>query len=120
LPSHGTKAAAHSNAQLPALQRGLAFVGAVHTWAHLPQLDVSDCRSTQEPEQSVFVPQSFVHLPAWQTFPAPQAVLQSPQWLASADRFTHLPEHAVAPALHTTPQRPSSQLGAPLGVLGQA
>jgi hypothetical protein len=61
----------------------------------MPQLDVSLVLSTQDAPHVVWVPQSVVHLPAWQTLPAAHTVPQPPQWFSSELSSTHWPEQLV-------------------------
>jgi hypothetical protein len=75
------------------VQTGIALGGAVQAAPHLPQLDVSVARFTQEPLQLVCVPHSVVHFPALQTVPAPQTVAQSPQCFVSDCRSIHAGPH---------------------------
>jgi hypothetical protein len=74
---------------------GIALLGAAQVVPHLPQLDVSLVRSTQEPLHAVNAPQSVEHTPALHTFPVSQAVLQLPQWSPSARVSTHELPHWV-------------------------
>ncbi|MEP7049030.1 MAG: hypothetical protein ABJB12_01705 [Pseudomonadota bacterium] len=72
------KGSVHWKLQLPA-HTGLAFAGALQLAPHLPQLEVSVPRFTQDPLQFVCVPQSVVHSPALHTEPVPHAVPHLPQ-----------------------------------------
>jgi hypothetical protein len=74
---------------------GLALLGGVQTVPHLPQLDVSLPRSTQELPHMVFEPQSSAHLPDWHTCAAVQALPQVPQFSASDCVSTQAPPQLV-------------------------
>ncbi len=65
----------------------------MHTVPHAPQWLVSLAVSTQEAPQVVFAPHSVVHLPASQTWFAPQALPHVPQFFSSEDSFTHCSAH---------------------------
>ena len=77
------------------VQTGMAFGGALQAMPHLPQLEVSLVRSTHEPPQFVWAPQSVTHRPALHTIPAPHTVPQPPQWLVSDCRSTHAVPHTA-------------------------
>jgi hypothetical protein len=64
----------------------------MHTVAQLPQCAVLVSKSMQEPPQfSAPTAQPLPHFPPAQACPAPQAVVQSPQWSPSEARSTHSP-----------------------------
>jgi hypothetical protein len=77
------------------LHTGMALVGAVHVVAHLPQLEVSLLRLTQEVPHCVLVPQSVVHRPERQTWPVLHTFAQLPQCWESDCISTQAPEHFV-------------------------
>ncbi len=71
---------------------GDAPVGALHTVAQAPQLDVSELVSTQEPLQStVGGEQLLAQLPPAQTWVGSHAAPQAPQFALSLARSTHAP-----------------------------
>jgi hypothetical protein len=73
----------------------MALAGALQTVPHLPQLEVSPVRSTQEPSQAVSVPQSVEQTPDLQTLPGSQTAVQLPQWSPSARVSTQRLPHFV-------------------------
>jgi len=85
----------HWNEHSPPLQRGAALACAGHALPQSPQFEVSEPKSTHEPEQGVFVPQSVAQFPLWQTSVVPQAVVHFPQWSRLAPRSKHFPLHSV-------------------------
>jgi hypothetical protein len=72
---------------------------------HLPQLRRSDCRLTQDPEQSVWPlgqDPSVLHLPEAQGWPEGQTLPQEPQLLASLLVLVQVPEHRTCPGGHSS------------------
>jgi hypothetical protein len=65
-----------------------------HAWLHMPQLEKSVCRSTQEPLQRVFPPGQR-HCPPEHTWPKAHAVPQPPQLFGSTSVTTHFPAQRV-------------------------
>jgi hypothetical protein len=92
----------------------------VHTVPHAPQLEVSLPVSTQDVPHVVLLPQSALQLPALQTVPAPQALLQLPQCFESEFSSTQRLPHRLYPALQLRPHCPPAQLATPLAAPGQA
>jgi hypothetical protein len=86
----------HAKPHAPALQTGAAPAGALQTWSHLPQFELSFCRSMQEPAQfEVPAAQVVRHAPFVQTaFPA-QVSSHVPQWLRSERVSTQAPAQFV-------------------------
>ncbi len=93
---HLAKPALHAKPHVPAEQVPAPFDGAVQTVPHVPQFDVSVETVTHEPLQLV-VPEGHdtVQTPPEQTWFAPHAFAQAPQFDLSDCSSTQLAPHAV-------------------------
>jgi hypothetical protein len=92
----------------------------MQTRPQAPQFAASCCKSTQEPSHEVCAPHSLVHWPLRHTWPAAQALPQSPQLSRLELTSTHWPPQALSPALQATPHVPRLQTAAPPATGGQA
>jgi hypothetical protein len=85
----------HWKPHFPALHFGAEWATGMHTTPQAPQFDVSLVVSTQDAPQVVSLPQAVVHFPPSQTWPAPQALPHTPQFLGSEASSTHWSVHFV-------------------------
>jgi hypothetical protein len=99
-PLQSVRPVAQPAAHIPALQTCVP-----HDLPQLPQLVLSDVRSTQlVPQRSS--PTSHTQLPALQICDAPQAIAQSLQCAGSLFKSTQLAPHLVRPVEHIAEQMP--------------
>jgi hypothetical protein len=85
----------HWNPHVPALQRGVAWAGAVHALLQAPQLEVSLLVSTHEAPHAVLLPQSVLQVPPWQNMFVPHTLPQAPQFFESELRSWQAPEQLL-------------------------
>jgi hypothetical protein len=84
------------NPHLPATQLAEALLGALHTFPHAPQFEVSFLTSTQEPSQFTVPPaQATTHWPPVHTCPVAQRVPHLPQLSRFELVSTQAPPHCV-------------------------